>query len=929
MKTRTNRRILSILLSMLMCIWMMQPVPIWAAGEASPNDATVTVSGSAETDSASDVLPSSDDTQPADQTDTESNLKLLDSTGAPAESGYSEKDNHITVTESGTWTAVVEGKESPTGLLVAAGFHGILTVRNTDKASGGTLAERIFLFDGTAADAISLSAVTASVSGSKLTDSQGQNVPVFPMEHAEGITSLHIDDTSFTMGAVPSGAALYLVPKAADHTVTFSRGDSAQETLKITWNGSAFALRTQKENEWTIAPSMKDWTYGQTASTPAGQAKYGEVLFTYAASPDGTFGTEVPSNAGAWYLKAEVTATDDHTGLSEIVPFTIHQAESTVAITTESLDKIYDGNPAAAPEVQKTGSTNDVHFLWQQKNASQWNDLTEVPAHAGEYKVIATVEGDTNHTSASAEKTFTITAAENTWTEPPAVSDTAYGTAPAPTAKAAFGAVQFTYSSTKDGAYDELPADAPAGTWYLKAEVPATGDYSGLSAILEFRITKAAAPALTLPDPLTAEQDSLLSTLTLPGGWTWADGRQKVSAGNNGYPARLTVDDRNYDYTSVDGYNADGHYVERLIPVAVTRGKNTWTEALTIKDWIYGQKPSTPTAKAAHGDVTFTYSAAMDGTFTEEVPTQAGIWYVKATVPASDAYEELTQIAEFVIHKADPSPKRPDLEAFYGQKLNSISLPKGFTWDYPDLPVGDVGNQLFTVTYTPEDTANYETLTNFTLAVVVKQAENTWTEEPAIKGWTYGSKANTPTAKTAFGTPYFLYSAKADGTYTSTVPANAGTWYLKAVTDGTDNYKELTSKAVAFTIEPKSYEEKGSITIPKIDSSTDISKLEIKDGDTTLKQGTDYEVKKTLKDKTMSVTITFKGNYKGTVVRTYTATEKEIEAYKAAQQVKSVQTGDRNMTEVWAALTILSLAAVLLLICILRVRKKNRELTDF
>ena len=79
----------------------------------------------------------------------------------------------------------------------------------------------------------------------------------------------------------------------------------------------------------------------------------------------------------------------------------------------------------------------------------------------------------------------------------------------------------------------------------------------------------------------------------------------------------------------------------------------------------------------------------------------------------------------------------------------------------------------------------------------------------------------------------------------------------------------------------------------------------------------------------MSVTITFKGNYKGTVVRTYTATEKEIEAYKAAQQVKSVQTGDRNMTEVWAALTILSLAAVLLLICILWVRKKNRELTDF
>lgn len=79
----------------------------------------------------------------------------------------------------------------------------------------------------------------------------------------------------------------------------------------------------------------------------------------------------------------------------------------------------------------------------------------------------------------------------------------------------------------------------------------------------------------------------------------------------------------------------------------------------------------------------------------------------------------------------------------------------------------------------------------------------------------------------------------------------------------------------------------------------------------------------------MSVTITFKGNYKGTVVKTYTATDEEIEAYKAAQQKKSAQTSDSNMTEVWTALTILSLSAVLLLLCIMRVRRKNRELTDF
>ena len=467
------------------------------------------------------------------------------------------------------------------------------------------------------------------------------------------------------------------------------------------------------------------------------------------------------------------------------------------------------------------------------------------------------------------------------------------------------------------------------GTWYLKAEVPSTEDYSGLSTILEFHITKAKAPEPVIPEGLTSRQDALLYSITLSGGWGWLNSSQRVSVDSEGYMARLMVDDQNYDYSEVEGYNADGHYVDRLIPVAVAQGTNTWTEELTIDDWTYGETPSAPSAKAAHGDVIFTYGASVDGTFTDQVPTQAGIWYVKATVPASDAYAELTQTDEFVIRKAVPAPDLPKLQASYGQSLRALTLPEGFAWDDPSLAVGAVGTRSFTASYTPKDTANYESLSSLKLSVTVQKADNQWTEEPAVKGWTYGSKANTPTAKTAFGTPYFVYSSKEDGTYSTTVPSTAGTWYLKGITDGTENYNETVSKAVAFTIEPKAYEEDGSITIPKIDSSTDTSKLEIKDGDTTLKQGTDYEIKKTLKDKTMSVTITFKGNYKGTVVRTYTATDKEIEEYWAAQKKMSAQTSDENLTEFWAVLTIVSLSVLLMLICIMRVRKRNHELTDF
>ena len=911
MKNRTKSRILSLLLSMLMCIWLVQPVPLWAAETEDPSGA-VSVS---ETDGAGSETTADD-------------LQILDSTGAPASSGFTKTDDTLTITHNGTYTVVIQGTDPTSKLSIAEGFQGTVTIRNsTDDAN---TSERIFLFDGTSGTLTLAAMKPADVSsGTQLTNSQGEAVPVFRIDNPEGITSLLMDQLTFSFTAVPSGTALYLVPQAADHAITLTRGTAAPETLDLVWNGSAFAVRTQQANEWVTAPSIEGWTFGQTASAPAGQAKYGEIIFTYASSEDGPFEAAPPSHAGSWYLKAEVAETPDYTGLSAIVPFTVAQAESTLVILTESLDKTYDGEPPVVPEVQKTGSAKDVRFQWQKNNGSEWVPLTDASVHVGEYKVIAILDGDTNYTSASAEKTFTISVAENTWTETPAIADITYGTAPTPTAKAAFGTVQFTYSSTKDGTYGELPENAPVGTWYLKAEVPSTEDYSGLSTILEFHITKAKAPEPVIPEGLTSRQDALLYSITLSGGWGWLNSSQRVSVDSEGYMARLMVDDQNYDYSEVEGSNADGHDVDRLIPVAVAQGTNTWTEELTIDDWTYGETPSAPSAKAAHGDVIFTYGASVDGTFTDQVPTQAGIWYVKATVPASDAYAELTQTDEFVIRKAVPAPDLPKLQASYGQSLRALTLPEGFAWDDPSLAVGAVGTRSFTASYTPKDTANYESLSGLKLSVTVQKADNQWTEEPAVKGWTYGSKANTPTAKTAFGTPYFVYSSKEDGTYSTTVPSTAGTWYLKGITDGTENYNETVSKAVAFTIEPKAYEEDRSITIPKIDSSTDISKLEIKDGDTTLKQGTDYEIKKTLKEKTMSVTITFKGNYKGTVVKTYTATDEEIEEYWAAQKKMSAQTSDENLTEFWAVLTIVSLSVLLMLICIMRVRKRNHELTDF
>lgn len=898
MKNRTKQRILSVVLSILMCLWLMSPADVWGAAPPTPLIATA------------------------------SNPELLNGTGAEAADGFTRTEQLLTITGNDNWTVVYRAAESPLKLSAAAGFQGSITVRTLDADTDELLTEDVYVFDGTSGT------VTFTDAGIKdktplLTDDQQAAVPVWRVEQPADITALVLDNNDYTLPALSGKTSLYLVPSLKNHTLSVTRKDSEPETTELNWDGKTFLLQKQQTNAWTVLPAIAGWTFGETPSVPSGTAKFGTPVFTYSAARDGSYTQTPPSAAGTWYLKAEITETADYTGLMEIVSFEVAPGSSTVVITNDSLDKTYDGLPAADPEVQKTGSTKEIQIRWEQKNGSEWTVLTEAPASAGEYKVTAYLEADSGYGSASAEKTFTITTAENSWTQAPAISDFTYGSEPAPSAAAAFGTPIFTYSSTKDGTYGELPADAPAGTWYLKTEVPATDNYSGLSEITEFRITKAAAPELTLPENLTAVQDAPLSTVALPDGWTWADPEQNATVSNSGYPARFAVDDQNYDYTSVDGYHADGHYVERTLTVTVAAGKNTWTEGLSIEDWIYGQTPSVPNAKAEHGTVTFTYSADPDGTFTDKVPDQAGIWYVRAYADGGSEYESLTLTEQFLIRKAVPAPEFPELKATYGQTLNDLKLPEGFSFADPSVSVGTVGTRSFSAVYTPKDTANYEVLTGISLSVTVQKAENRFTEAPALKGWTYGSKANTPTAKTAFGTPYFLYSQKAHGTYSASVPSTAGTWYLKAVTDGTENYKAIASDPVSFLIEPKPYEEKGSITIPNIDSSTDLSKLTVKDGDTILKQGTDYEIEKTLKDKTMSVTITFKGNYKGTVVRTYTATDEEIKAWQEAQRKKSVQTGDENMTEFWAVLSILSLSVLLILICVLRIRKRTGNLNDF
>ena len=337
---------------------------------------------------------------------------------------------------------------------------------------------------------------------------------------------------------------------------------------------------------------------------------------------------------------------------------------------------------------------------------------------------------------------------------------------------------------------------------------------------------------------------------------------------------------------------------------------NEFTQPLTITDWTYGETANKPTAKAKYGTIKYTYSNTADGTYTEEVPTNAGTYYVKATVEETADYSGLESNAvEFTI-----LPKKIDtaITQLTAPVKNEVPQTEITTDEYtatvvwsPEVTDKFVYNTVYTATITITPKTNYtvkgiaengytvsgaETVTNeadsATVTVVYSATENKnsneFTQPLAITGWTYGETANTPTAVAKYGTIKYTYSTAADGEYSEIVPTDAGTYYVKAKVEETDKYTGLESDAVEFVIGKKILT---NDNITKIADQTYTGEeikpvIEVKDGDKILVLDTDYTVayEKNIKasEEAKAKVEMISNNYKGTLEKLFTILPKTI-----------------------------------------------------
>ena len=86
---------------------------------------------------------------------------------------------------------------------------------------------------------------------------------------------------------------------------------------------------TKATNEWMPEPTISGWTYGDTASTPNGAAKFGtvKVVYTGEANDGSDYNSETaPTKAGSYKATFTVTGYDNYTGLEKAVDFEIEKA---------------------------------------------------------------------------------------------------------------------------------------------------------------------------------------------------------------------------------------------------------------------------------------------------------------------------------------------------------------------------------------------------------------------------------------------------------------------------------------------------------------------------------------------------------------------------------------------------------------------------
>ena len=324
-------------------------------------------------------------------------------------------------------------------------------------------------------------------------------------------------------------------------------------------------------------------------------------------------------------------------------------------------------------------------------------------------------------------------------------------------------------------------------------------------------------------NPNTFDYGTTLGEIELPEGWSWVDSNDvRLPVGTTEASARYTLSDNDkkcYDWSNVEGYDAEAGTVTRDIALTITKGDAAaMLFSCTLPtDLIYDGTPKEAVvtaleAPAGYAPYTGTFTVLYNGSATP--PTDAGTYQVSISGSGDDCYRSFTALRDeswtFTISPASVTPPAAVTGLVYnGETQTGVVLPE---------------NALFTLTGNTAKNAGEYTAT---ASLVSKQnyvwADGTsddkqiaWSIAKAVlsditvlmESFAQGKTPSTPalSANPDHAAVRFYYSTRnlnSGGTLWSAEKGktlSVGVHYIYAELDESENYLAYTTAPTSFVV---------------------------------------------------------------------------------------------------------------------------------
>ena len=562
-----------------------------------------------------------------------------------------------------------------------------------------------------------------------------------------------------------------------------------------------------------VSVTLGNWTYGQPAAdyvvnglpTDADPA----YIVTY-SNDSGYSSSAVPTNAGEYTVTVELVMKNYYVEDTLTDGFTIEKAEAVIDVSGMQTVFTYDGT-AHAITGAKLNHNEETEITYS---------ITSV-TDADTYQVTISA-GETANYEAPKDVIVTITVNKATLIIDVQISGWTYTTEEvepqltytehpegltATVEYAAFGSSDFSEDVPTDAGNYTVRVTYDAGTNYLEAVGTATFtiekaqaeiDVSGMQTVCTYDGTEQTIEGATLNHNETTLVYSNNTFTDVP-----VDGKLLVTI----YAPETT------------------NYKSATATVTITINKADMTIGVTIGSWTYGETAESPVPTYSTGTMPkggyleYLYEGTMNGDrpySSSAVPTEAGEYTVTVTLKGMTNYNNATVTsAEFIINRAEAviNTDNVETEYTYNGKLQTITGAalnhNETTLVYEDNTFTDVPeNGELTVKITAAQTNNYEAAEK-TVTVTVSKADYSFIV--TVDDWTYNEEGNTPNLINTSGMPApdsytvtYEYAGKTNGgdEYSSEfAPTEAGTYTVKVTLSGMQNYYDVTSNEVEFTIE--------------------------------------------------------------------------------------------------------------------------------